>query len=259
MRVMHLFVVSFFQLFTLLGQSNLNLDLIGDNQDLPQIHANGVYKFFVESDNLLRFGNSERAVLILDNAIAQHPFLAEAYLKRAELFFKIGRTEAGKQDLEKAMRLNPYVYQLNGPQRNLYLTELIVGDTSFYREIITEIHDYDPLLSSYLRLTVEKLSIGAMELAENYLREAFELEPDPSGIMHHLSGNIQLLKGAYDQAYLDYTKAIELDPEVGLFYYKRGISQLFTYNRNTACKDLAYSSQIGYAKSTDKLAYFCFN
>ena len=69
---------------------------------------------------------------------------------------------------------------------------------------------------------------------------------------------MNLLLDDYHSAVADYSRAIQMAPDVPEFYFNRGVAQLFTYDRSAACEDLEKSLQMGYDRSQEKLSNFCY-
>ena len=248
--------------FSLFGQHSLDLLTFSasrSNNIGPELHANGVFKYFIESDNLLRFGETERALLALDNAIAEKPFFVESYVKRAHLLFRIGRIEEGHENLRMAKRLNPYVSGLLGPGRREYKKEVLVWDTTFYKQAIEEVRLGDNEISNELRRIIDAQIGGDLGAAMKQVENLFSSMDNSSAILYGLRGNIYLLLNEYEKAIQDYTMAIQLEPRVANFYFNRGFAQLFTYDRQSACSDLEFSNQLGHEAGEIKIKHFCYN
>lgn len=245
---------------SLLGaQASLTSTQNISNLDNPIIYGERVFKLFQESDNLLRFGNSEQAIIALDNAITINPTFVEGYLKRATVLAKVGRLEAAKKDLRTAQLLNPYVSNFLGYHNKANSKQNIITDTLLYQVLMEEEHRRDDQLQLYVNEAIQAKLNGEFSNAIDYVRSLALMENPPRALLYTMEGNIHLLCGNYEEAILHYTKAIQLRPELPNLYFKRGVAQLFTYNRSSACEDLLMSQQLGHVKGEEKLKYFCFN
>ena len=58
------------------------------------------------------------------------------------------------------------------------------------------------------------------------------------------------------EAYDDYTKAIELNPEFGEAYYNRGLVQIFMKNTRKGCLDLSKAGELGIENAYEALKHY---
>ena len=217
------------------------------------IQSDGLFRFFTASDNQFRFGNTEKAILIMDNAIAEYPNFAEAYLKRSKLLANTGRTTEAKQDLMIANRLNPY---LSG----FYLTRKLgrLNYLAFDPDYFFDPDHSEDIHQSIQQVLEYKLS-GNLHHALDQTLTLFNSMDEPSASIHTLKGNLYLLLDDYYNAVHHYSKAIQKDPDSGALFYNRAVARLFTYERNAACEDLEMSKSLGFERSEIKLKNFCTN
>lgn len=223
------------------------------------IHGNGYQKYFAESDQLFRSGFLDEALLVLDEAIAEHPFLVEIYLKRANLLAKMGRIQESKRELDRAKKMNVYVSNIFGPNRRYFKKQLIGIDTTIFNEIIYNdlyLSAEEKLLLRYAML--EKMN-GNLGSAMAYVEELESISDYNTPLTSAISGNIHLLLGDYNNAIQAYSIAIEDFPNLSNLYYNRGVAKLFTYNRSSACEDLRKSDLLGHPQSQTELKHFCYN
>jgi tetratricopeptide (TPR) repeat protein len=64
------------------------------------------------------------------------------------------------------------------------------------------------------------------------------------------------ISGKLPEAYDDYTKAIELNPNLGEAYYNRGLVQIFMKDTRKGCMDLSKAGELGIASAYDILRQF---
>ncbi len=221
------------------------------------VHANGILGLLNDSENQFRVGNSEQAILILDNALAQYPFLVETYLKRAELLTRMGRQREAKEDLETARRLNPYVTDFYLSKKSLGILQWMDFDPQRYEALIE--NGLSSETGSLLDRTISNKMEGDFGSAISQIEQLFRNISNPEPWLYDLRGHLYLLTGNYQQAIANYTEAIEAAPDVATFYLHRGVARLFTYNRSAACEDLERSSDLGLTHSEVKLINFCYN
>lgn len=222
----------------------------------PELHADGIFQFFVASDNELKFGNPEQAILILDNAIAQHPFFAETYLKRSKILARLGRHTEARRDFERAQRLNPYLGNFYSISEKSGKIKLIAFDPNHYTQASKDLLPAE--VTPIIQNSVEKKLEGDMVGALVELDKVFEQLPQPEAKLYDLRGSIHLLQNDFQRAVTDYSRAIQMSPDTPEYYFNRGVAQLFTYNRSAACEDLEMSYSLGYTRSEEKLKYFCY-
>lgn len=226
----------------------------GTPQTDPIIHADGLFKFFVESDFKYRQGQWEQAVTILDNAIAQNPQFAESYLKRATVLSRMGRFTEARQDLKIAYQLNPYLGQFFNPEEQKGKLNLLAFDWKSLNETTVDLDEANQAIL---------VSVHSKKQAGNYVGALSELNrlekqlEQKDAWFYNLRGTVYLLLSEYELAISDFGEAIEIAPQVADYYFNRGIAQLFTYNRSGACGDLATSDMLGFPRSEDKIKYFC--
>ena len=226
-----------------------------DHEGFAVFHADGIFKYFIESDNQLKFGNTEQAVLLLDNAIAENPFFAEAYLKRSSLMARLGRLQEAKRDIQTAQRLNPYLGKLIGKDNDLEKLSLLAFDQNYFKNI--QIENVPLATNNLLQSSIEKKLQGDLVNALIELNQVFDEVQNPEAFLYGMRGNIHLILNNYQEAILDYNKAIQLSSDPAIFYYNRGLARLLSYNRSAACADLETSDDLGFERSKEKIKYFC--
>ena len=64
------------------------------------------------------------------------------------------------------------------------------------------------------------------------------------------------ISGKFPEAYDDYTKAIELEPNLGEAYYNRGLVQIFMKDTRKGCMDLSKAGELGILGAYDVLKEF---
>ena len=242
--------------FQLNGQYTLNLiedKSLGSNQ----VYASGVFEAFTNSDYLIRLGQFERALIALDEIIATYPNHVESYIKRAQLNFQLGRIEAGNKDLTTAKRMNPMVTQFLMAKSAGAMKRWMDYNEEEFLAVLDESNQ--PYAYAQLVESLEYKANGQYDQALWTLEKLQEDLPADYGMLHALNGHIRLLLNDYDGATQAYSRAIRMMPDHSTHYFHRGIAQLHLYQRISACNDLEISDQLGYAGSSQKLAYFCYH
>ena len=241
----------------LIGQTRSFGTMAFHHPDNSIVHADGIFRYFTESDYEIRLGNMEEAILKLDMAIAQNPFFAESYLKRSTVLARYGRYNEAERDFETAQQLNPYLIYFQQSANNLNRLELMAFDyEQYHNELKARLPDH---LSDQVPFILDQKLKGNPGPAMRQLNTLMNDSPTQVAALYELRANLYFLMEQYELAFTDYTKAIQLNPMVAEYYYNRGVTQLFTYFRSAACEDLEKSDQMGFQRSKEKLKYFCYN
>jgi tetratricopeptide (TPR) repeat protein len=238
------------------AQNNLAGVFRGETLSVPEIHADGLQQLLVESDRQLRYGETEKAIITLDAAISQNPSFAEAYIRRAKAFNKLGRFTEALKDLKTANRLAPELsafYQSGGRLEKLQYIAFSAAD---HQDLIEQAPS--AMAADLLEQVLEQKVNGQVVDALISLDELMDTWGGAEAKFYGLKGNLYLLMEAYPQAVELYTVATQLAPEDPNFYFNRGVAKLFINQRSSACDDLETSSRLGYTPSSDKLKYFCY-
>ncbi len=226
----------------------------------PQRYGEGIFRHIIDSDNFFRQGKFEEALNSLDYALSQDPYFAEAYIKRAIVKHKIGRTAEAQQDYEKATKINPYVAELYGFTGPLKRLNVIASDYENWLQSesageLVEASRADIL--SELSDVIEQKQQGDILGALKDINHLLDASRQPDAILLKLRGNIFLLLDQPFRAIQDYTSAIAIDPRLKEAYFNGGIAKIMTYNRADACYDIQESINYGYERGKEFLQYFC--
>lgn len=223
---------------------------------VPEVHADGLRQKLVDSDRQLRYGETEQAIITLDGVISQYPSFAEAYIRRAKAYNRLGRFTEALKDLKTADRLSPQMsafYQSGGKLEKLQYI-------AFSKEDHQYLIDHAPNKNAVglLEQVLEQKINGQIVDALINLDELMGVWGSKEAQFYSLKGNLYLLMEAYPQAVEFYTMAIQLSPNEPTAYFNRGVAKLFTNLRSSACEDLEKSQRLGYTPSADKLKNFCY-
>jgi tetratricopeptide (TPR) repeat protein len=218
-------------------------DQIGRNVT-NQTYGNDNLWHLRQAEILISQQNIERALLELDLAVAQDPYLADAYLLRARLKNKIGMSTEARQDLQTALRLNPYVadlYGYNGPFGQLQLLSepgnVAVSSSGTpdpldpYYQLLDQLdqadrgdREYvytapgDDLEFDYLQSAVWHFERGNLEKALGELEHALNHNPR-SPVAHDLKGLVLLQQERWEEAEQSFRKAVATAPDFALAWY----------------------------------------
>ena len=220
--------------------------------DNPIIAGEGIMRFMIQGDNLMTQGRTENAILAYDNAVAQNPYFAEAYIKRAIAKFRLGRVTEAQEDYRFATRLNPYVADLYGYGNNLRKLNILAFEP---HQLMNQAGATEE--NEWLNRGINRKMAGDIIGALADFETAMTLGEEPNPGLYKLRGNVFLLMGNYLAAEMDYTTAIELQPDFAEAYYNRGIARILGYNRPDACDDFQHSARMGYSRGLEQLQYLC--
>ena len=224
-------------------------DQIGRNVT-NQTYGNDNLWHLRQAEILISQQNIERALLELDLAVAQDPYLADAYLLRAKLKNKIGMRNEARQDLQTALRLNPYVadlYGYNGPFGQMQLLSapdsVAVSSSGTpepldpYYQLLDQLEqagrddrEYvftapgDDLELDFLESAAWHFERGNLEKALGELEHALNHNPR-SPIAHDLKGLVLFQQNRWDEAEQSFRKAVATAPDFALAWYN--LSKLY--------------------------------
>lgn len=199
----------------------------------------------------------DKAAKAFRQAIRLDPNNAMAWYNLSKVSQVFKEYEASLDFLNKSIGLSP-TFSNAYFERALVKKKLgdINGAIVDYTKIIDE--EGSTFLTAYFNRAICYKKIGKLTDALNDLEELLLYESDNS-MTWKVRGNIHLLGGRYDQAIADFTKAIDLNSELGIAYFNRGVAHLLNHNPLTACNDFQRSANEGYERALDKQTYFCSN
>lgn len=253
--------------------------------DNPVIAGEGITRHLIMGDNLMAQGKFENAILSFDNAVAQNPYFAEAYIKRAIAKYRLGRLAEAQQDYTFATRINPYVADMYGYGNNLrklkvlafepyelagrlslerrmeYYWELLEpafgdeagNDTTARLTALSALIEQLPASPDYyLQRALIFLSRGEHDRAADDLNMVLAMEPG-NALAHDLLGLAYLEADAPGLAEKAFEQAIEMDPALATAAYNLGVirQQQMRYQEALALFDRAIELDPGL-----EMAYF---
>lgn len=206
------------QLQTLRGQVITN----------PERYGNGIFVHIVNGDNQMVRGYFENAIIAYDNAIAQDPYFAGAYIKRAMAKYKLGRTTEAAQDIHFVSKLNPYAADLYGYKNNARKLNVLAFDlyqTGYVPTLWDRLHYYenDSNLPE-INTIISQIGQEQFSLAQERLDELMRTKPNYSTV-YDLKGLIYYQLGDIEQAKAMHQTAIEIDANNDLAYYNLSLVQ----------------------------------
>ncbi|MEO1626592.1 MAG: tetratricopeptide repeat protein [Bacteroidota bacterium] len=211
------------------------------------------------ADRQIRVLDYENAFLTLENAVAQNPNAAEAFLLRAKVKHIIGMSTDAAVDVQEAYRLNPYAADLYGYNGNSGLLrvlsfepEQILQELSTYQKMHYYFKALDQRMmqqkvandeASWLTQILEKLEAGDLEEARQLLDKEMDKYPK-SAMAHDLNGLVLGLESDNAAAVKALNKAVDLDPGYAMAWYNQGRIEHKLGNLNRAKKSLDRAIEI---------------
>ncbi|MCB0636479.1 MAG: hypothetical protein KDC54_07660 [Lewinella sp.] len=211
-------------------------------------YGNGIQRFLIEGDMLQRRGQWEEAILAYSNAIAQWPYWAPVYVRRAMAYYRQGRTSEARHDLQMARRLSPLAVQLYAEQQAPARHDLLA--TIPHSSIVTEVAA-ERLAEIYAHKRAGTLgqALAAIDqLADQQLLTDEELAL--------LRGNWAFLSQDPLTAIEYYDWALTRQP-APVFYHNRGLARMVSYNFTDGCADLETAHMLGHQSSEQYLVELC--
>lgn len=219
-------------------------------------------RFFTKADNALKTGDLVAAEMALDQAIAEDPYFAEAYLKRALLYYRLKRIGSAQQDFQMAQRLNPYAADLYGYRGSLGKLEVL----AFEPENLLAEPDWQEVIDMYAKReerfvekenekiyfhnVLETLRTKDWLIALDMLEQWMKLDPEPEA--YDLKGLI-LQQQEKPEAEQWFRKAIEVDSSYAIAYYNLGTVYV---NRSAPKKAIDFFDKAIQRDKDLELAYF---
>lgn len=253
--------------------------------DNPVIAGEGITRHLIMGDNLMAQGKFENAILSYDNAVAQNPYFAEAYIKRAIAKYRLGRLAEAQQDYTFATRINPYVADMYGYGNNLRKLKVLAFEPDelsgrlemerrleYYQALLGPVQGEEAEIDASARLGTLSALIEQFPAAPAYylqralvylgrtehrraaddLNMVLAMEPE-NALAHDLLGIAYLEADSPEAAEEAFEEAIELDPSLATAAYNLGVirQQQMRYQEAIALFDRAIELDVGL-----EMAYF---
>ncbi len=155
---------------------------------------------------LTQQGKFEEAVPFYQKAIALYPDHTGAYYQLANAYFRLGRQDEGKRQLEKFREIKAKE-RFNLAERSLKKGEIDEALTAFQRTL-----DMDAAFApAYARLSAIALQQDDLETAVEYLQRALEIRPNFAA-GHYQLGSIYHKQDEIEKAIKSFEAALTLKP-----------------------------------------------
>ncbi len=155
---------------------------------------------------LTQQGKFKEAIPFYQKAIALYPNYAGAYYQLANTYFRLGKQDEGKRQLERFREIKAKE-RFNIAERSLKEGEIDEALTAFQRTL-----DMDAAFTpAYARLSAIALQQNDLETAVQYLQRALEIRPNFAA-GHYQLGSIYHKQGEIERAIESFEVALALRP-----------------------------------------------
>jgi tetratricopeptide (TPR) repeat protein len=209
------------------------IDLLPQHADAYQERA----RAFVQ------LGDVYKSLRDCTQAIRLKPRSAEAYRLRGDVYMRRAQYDRAVADLQQAMKENPTLSEETGPQLGeayfKWSQELSeAGDAAGAAEKLAKARDLNPALVEQATVATAEVQPATMEqtVAKPILDDAQKKFQE--GLQHQQAER-------YDQAIIEYTRALALRPDFDDAYLRRGETLLLLGFPDTALEDLKRASHRG--------------
>ncbi len=245
------FVLLLLTSFALAQPSSIDF-IRSDHNAGPQRYGDGVIAQLVAGDMRLQQGRWEEAILAYDNAVAQWPYWAPVYVKRASAKMRMGRMQEAEQDLDYARRLSINSVALFSDRAPAGRQALLAGPEAWLLESDSE----DGMLHAQLNEITSYKASGRLGEADRLIRHLAAREQMNWTDIALLQGNLYLLRSDYLRA-IDYYSSALGELEHGALYHNRGLARILSYNFRDGCSDLLRAIELGYQPGEDQWSDLC--
>lgn len=195
-------------------------------------------------------GNTSGALADYERAIALKPS-AQTYNSRARLYFDIAGTSL--DTLQMALADYNKAIEMDSTEGEFYsnrgATKARLGQ---FDEAIIDLNkaiELDPSYpTSLLNRSVLYNQRGDLVNALNDIEAYLKLKPLHADLWFE-GGRIYALQKSWDKSLAMLNKAIQIDPSKGLYYYQRGLSNLYSGKIAIAKSDMTRAIQLGYTEA----------
>jgi tetratricopeptide (TPR) repeat protein len=115
---------------------------------------------------------------------------------------------------------------------------------------------YGQTPKEYFNRAVAKLNLQDYRGAIVDFTKAIELNPNFAEVYFH-RGMCKAILEDYRGAIVDFTKAIGLNPNYAEAYFHRGVSKLLLEQKDSGCLDLSKAGELGFAKAYESIQMGC--
>ncbi len=216
--------------------------------------------------------NYEEAISILKGLLSKN-FKADTvnyrigayYFEHGMHFYRQNEITKANEAFEKATIYYNYAINKNIKYYNAYVEkQRALHNLKRYDEALVVINTALKLFPDEIILIgtrgIEKIYLGDLTGALTDLNQAIEsdkLDSTKIATAYRFRGNLYIEKDNFDQAIMDYTRAIEYDPKDELALYNRALCYQEKGLKDKACEDFRKAAELGYIKAYKIIKEYC--
>ena len=186
-------------------------------------------------------GDFEEAIPDFDQTLEIDSQLANAYLHRGIAKIELRRYEEAMEDFNKAANMFP-----NTHNSEAYLYSGLVR---------IELNQNEEAIEDFSK-AIETIEKYKKEMRENMHSIQHKIDPQFASKAYHYRGVAKTNLGNYEEAILDFNKAIEIDPQLAEAYFHRGIAKAGLGKKdNKVLKDHKTALRIDPLRARDHHSY----
>ena len=226
---------------------------------------------------LVRFGQTEEAIIAFDALLARQPDWVAALIERSTLFQRLGRDIEARRDRDRALRLNPEAARFYLAQGSFSLLDFIAlypddWFDAYYQggEFLTGMRTETDLGLHQQRQVDQLAEVEGVDPAIAFLRlktrgENYTIDDllDRSAAQHSrqwndlMLGNLALLRQDFLTAVQYYDDAVLSGAHWPELYYNRGLAYILLNKYANGCSDLEQSYRLGFLPGETMLRSLC--
>jgi len=258
----HLFFIALCLIATLFNTASMQAQVRQINMTHSSLNTDpmrakeGLATLYVQAESMVRQGRYEEAIMVYNDALAWDPYDVETLMRSSALKYRIGRYAEARQEYQTAQRINPFVAELFNFQNQASRLNILAFEPEKYLLEELDTSQQNEAVRLKHKVVQKKLEgdiLGALADVD----AAIELKPEGLATLYKLRGNLYLLLEKYFAAEDDYSRALQLEPEMTEALHNRGIARLLGHKRLDACQDFQDSHRLGYEPSGEPLKYLC--
>lgn len=183
-------------------------------------------------------------------------FGSQPYMNRAQTYLRLGQNQKAIADLDSVLTFkdnNEMQASLSRGQTHLRMnnTKLAIAD---FKKVV----EIDP---TNLQLTwdIGQLSYNLEEYADalSYYSKAIDKLDTPQAQMLLVRGEVFEKLTQYEAAIQDYSRVIEMNPNLANAYYLRGQAKARMGSKEMACTDWKKAAELGHSEAKGVIVYNC--
>ncbi len=217
--------------------------LISRYEAMSQKGAVGFFEktvFFQLIEYYLKADHLQRAIEVVDHALAQHAYSARFHYIKAELLYRQGNIEAATQSAETASAFEP------GEPDILLLKARLYSETGNMEDALVALEQLKQHRDSGLRVEVYSIEarlyerLGEFDRMFYALKEIVPIQPEKSGLLKQLWLSVELSE-LFDEAIAVYKQLIDYNPYNSTAWCNLGCAHYHLKNYQEAAEAFEYA------------------